>query len=477
VATLSGTITPSFKSGTAFSWIATGYLISNAACQPLSGKLTDIYGRRAGLVVALLLFTTGTLLCGFANNAATMIAGRVIAGMGGGCLNTISTFVLSDLVPLKDRGVWQGIGSIIYGAGTGLGGIFGGFVHEKMHWSYAFIIQVPFIVLAGTCSVVFLRIPPKDKDLVNIKRVDFLGAVTLVTSLSLLMIGLNSGGNTVPWSHPLVYSSLIAGVVFLALFVMIEDRISIEPVIPVRLLLNQGVAAACLTCWFNTMAMFSLLFFIPIYFNVVVGLSAAQAGSLFVPQAIGTAVGSLGTGIIMSRTGRYYWLHQGTQCLMVFASAVILITFGTSVSAKTPFICLALAGISYGSMLTIVLIALISAVDYKWHAVITSALFAFRSTGSSIGISVCSAIFQTKINQELFDHFGGLLDAENIINRIRDSVDEIQNAPVEWHSGIVESYVEALRGVWVAVLLFTILAAGASMFLKGQPLHKKSSGK
>lgn len=136
VATLSGPISSSFNSGTSFSWIATGYLIANAACQPLSGKLTDIYGRRAGLIFAFTFFAAGTAVCGFAGTAWVMILGRVIAGMGGGCLNTVSVFVASDLIPLRRRGVWQGIGNVVFGAGMGLGGVFGGFVNDRYGWRY-----------------------------------------------------------------------------------------------------------------------------------------------------------------------------------------------------------------------------------------------------------------------------------------------------------------------------------------------------
>lgn len=139
VATLSGPIAASFHSGTLFSWIASGYLIANAAIQPLSGKLTDIYGRRAGLIFASTFFAAGTLICGLATSGGMMILGRVVAGAGGGCLNTISTFVASDLVPLRKRGVWQGMGNIVYGSGMGLGGVFGGFVHDRLGWRYAFV--------------------------------------------------------------------------------------------------------------------------------------------------------------------------------------------------------------------------------------------------------------------------------------------------------------------------------------------------
>lgn len=199
VATLSGPISSSFNSGTSFSWIASGYLIANAAFQPLSGKMTDIYGRRAGLIFASTFFAAGTLMCGLATESWVMIAGRVIGGAGGGCLNTVSVFVASDLIPLRKRGVWQGIGNIVFGLGMGLGGVFGGYINDHLSWRYAFLIQLPFIVVGGIWGVYMINVPVKETETAKIKRVDFLGAITLVSALVLFLLGLNSGGNIVPW--------------------------------------------------------------------------------------------------------------------------------------------------------------------------------------------------------------------------------------------------------------------------------------
>ncbi|KXL46306.1 hypothetical protein M433DRAFT_144085 [Acidomyces richmondensis BFW] len=472
VATLSGPIAASFHSGTLFSWIASGYLIANAAIQPLSGKLTDIYGRRAGLIFASTFFAAGTLICGLATSGGMMILGRVVAGAGGGCLNTISTFVASDLVPLRKRGVWQGMGNIVYGSGMGLGGVFGGFVHDRLGWRYAFYVQVPFIVIAGVAGCAMIHVPVKETNKAKVRRVDFLGAFTLVTALVLLLLGLNSGGNIVQWNHPLVYVSLPLSFVLLCFFIYVEDQIASEPVIPVRLLLNSSVMAACLTNWFMTMSVFSLIYYGPIYFQVVHGLTSTRAGTLFIPQSAGTAVGSLSCGMIMRATGRYRLLNIFVQLLHLTSCALILATFGTEVMAAAPFIYLFLEGVAYGSMLTITLIALISAVDHKYQAVITSASYAFRSTGSSIGITVASAVFQNVLKWRLFDRFGDIPGAGDEIRRIRDSVEEIRHLPEGWYNGVLAAHVEALNGVWSVVLGFAVVAAFASLFIKEHTLYK-----
>ena len=141
VATLSAPISASFNSLSLLSWLASAYFIANAALQPLSGRLTDILSRRTGLIFSNVFFAAGNLICGLATSEGVMIFGRVIAGMGGGCLNAISTFVGSDLIPLRRRGVWQGFGNICFGIGAGLGGVFGGWINDTWGWRKAFLIQ------------------------------------------------------------------------------------------------------------------------------------------------------------------------------------------------------------------------------------------------------------------------------------------------------------------------------------------------
>ena len=141
VATLSAPISASFNSLSLLSWLASAYFIANAALQPISGRLTDILSRRTGLVFSNIFFAAGNLICGLATSEWVMIFGRVIAGMGGGGLNAISTFVASDLIPLRRRGVWQGFGNISFGLGASLGGVFGGWINDTWGWRKAFLIQ------------------------------------------------------------------------------------------------------------------------------------------------------------------------------------------------------------------------------------------------------------------------------------------------------------------------------------------------
>ncbi|CAI7570305.1 unnamed protein product [Penicillium glandicola] len=469
VATLSAPISSSFNSFSLLSWLATSYLISNAACQPLSGRLTDIYSRRWGLVFSNIVFALGNLICGLARAQWVIILGRVVAGVGGGGLTAISTFVTSDLVPLRKRGIWQGIGNICYGAGMGLGGVFGGWINDTLGWRWAFLLQVPFLLISCILVAIKVDIPVKESETARIKRVDFLGAITLVLTLVTLLLGLNTGGNQVPWTHPLVLASLVTSAVFLGLFIYVEAEVASEPVIPVRLLLNRTVAAACLTNWFVTMAVFGLLFYLPVYFQVL-GLSATAAGARLIPQAIGTSIGSMGTGLIMRASGRYAFLSYAAMAVQILSTGLIC-TLNLYTPVGLPFLYFFLGGASYGSMLTITLVALISAVDHQHHAVVTSASYAFRSTGSTIGITVASAVFQNTLKFGLWSRLGEREDAKELIGRLRDSLDEIWKLPADLTPGVLDAYMASLRAVFVTLLGLAVLGAFASLAMREHKLH------
>ncbi|KAL8977422.1 MAG: hypothetical protein Q9205_006771 [Flavoplaca limonia] len=135
VATLTASISASYNSLTLLAWLASAYYIANSVLQPLAGKLTDIYGRRAGLVLCNVLFCAGNLICGLARSESVIILGRVVAGLGGGGLNAIPLFITNDLVPLRRRGVWQGFNNICFGVGSGLGGVYGGWLNDTIGWT------------------------------------------------------------------------------------------------------------------------------------------------------------------------------------------------------------------------------------------------------------------------------------------------------------------------------------------------------
>ncbi|KAF3933761.1 hypothetical protein ABW19_dt0208385 [Dactylella cylindrospora] len=470
IATLLGPISSSFSSFSTISWVASGYLITNSAFQPLSGRLTDIFGRKAGLIAANVAFGTGTLMCGLAREEWVLIAGRLIAGAGGGCLNAIATFVASDLVPLRRRGLYQGLGNIVFGTGAGLGGYIGGLFNDSsLGWRWAFLFQIPIIILSGIVVALLVDIPVKNTTEGALKRVDFLGATTLVTSLILLLAGLNTGGNILPWTHPLVLTCIILSIVMLVAFVYVESR-NDEPIIPVRLLLLRTPWSACLTNWFFVMSIYGLLFYGPLYFQLQ-GHSATASGLRLLPNSIGLSIGSLSSGYIMRSTGKYYTLAIVIHT--VFAGAIAVIS---SFNLHTPdfpqFAAYFFVGYGYGGMLTVTLIALISSVPHDFQAVITSASYAFRATGSTIGVTVASAAFQNVLKGQLERRLGGLgEEAEEVIRRVRDNFDEVWKVKGEWRGQVMDAEMEALRAVFIVALGLAVIGWGTGACLGRHKLH------
>ncbi|KAF3911937.1 hypothetical protein ABW20_dc0109350 [Dactylellina cionopaga] len=442
IATLLGPISSSFSSFSTISWVASSYLITTSAFQPLSGRLTDIFGRKAGLVAANIAFGIGTLMCGLAREEWVLIAGRFIAGAGGGCMSSISTFIASDLFSLRHRGLYQGISNIIFGVGAGMGGYVGGLFNDSsLGWRWAFLFQVPIIILSMIAVIFVVDIPIKNTSKGALKRVDFLGATTLVSFLVMLLVGLNSGGNILPWTHPLILTTIPLSLVILCFFIYAESHAK-EPIIPLCLLLLRTTWSACLTNLFFLMSVYALLFYGPLYFQLQ-GHSATAAGLRLLPNSIGLSVGSLSSGHIMRRTGKYYGLGMMVNTALVAAIALTT-TF-------LQFVAYFFIGYGYGGMLTVMLIALISSVDHEYQAVITSMSFAFRATGSTIGVTVASAVFQNVLKGQLDKRLGRGDEAEDVIKRIRENFGEVGNVPTRWKGEVVQAEMEALRAVfWVA---------------------------
>ncbi|OAQ64857.1 MFS multidrug transporter [Pochonia chlamydosporia 170] len=470
IATLSAPIASEFKSLSLMSWLATAYLISNAACQPISGRLTDIFGRGPGLVFSNVFFAIGNLICGLAHDEKMMILGRVVAGIGGGGLMSISTFLGSDLIPLRKRGVVQGIGNICYGSGAMLGGVFGGLIndHTKLGWRLAFLIQVPPVLLSAVAVHFLVKVPPKQSDKSYLARIDFPGVFLTSSFLVLLLLGLNSGGNQVPWTHPLPLTTIPLSVVAFVGFLWWESRAR-QPIIPVRLLMNRTVLAACFTNLLATMVVLTLIFYVPMYLQVL-GDSATDAGLRILPSPIGVSISSVLAGYIMKKTGRFVTL--GVTSMVVVSVGIVLLTLmGREASVWLSSAAFFLVGGGYGAMLTTTLLACIAAVDHSQQAVVTSATYLARSLGGTVGITIGSAVYQNILKSRLWDRFGDQPNAAEEIRRIRDDLEALKHLPEGWYDGVIDSFMEAFRGVWLTMLGLAVAALICVSLMKHHTLH------
>lgn len=337
-------------------------------------------------------------------------------------------------------------------------------MNDHWDWKWAFLIQVPFIALATLLVVLIVRVPIEKGTKPALKRIDYLGTILLIGAIVLLLLGLNSGSKDLAWTHWFVITSLFLSILLFVIFIFVEEHVASEPIIPVKLLLKRTVAASCLTYLFSHAANFAILFYVPIYLQVT-GLTTTEAGLRFIPQSACAALGSVITGIAIRSTGNYVYFNLFIQAITVVGYTLLAtLTLGTHQWA--PFLYLSLTGLGFGGMLVVALISLISSVDRKDQAVVTSASFAFRSIGSIRGICITSTIFEHVLRQQLGNRLRHTHEADQIISRLRDNFDAIQYLPSALRQSVFDCYVVALQAVFATTLAMTICGTIFSLFIK-----------
>lgn len=267
-------------------------------------------------------------------------------------------------------------------------------------------------------------------------RVDFAGAATLVTSLVLLLVGLN---HSVPEPVTGLFAiSVPLGLVLLVGFVWIEWRWAREPIIPLSLFRQRTTVAACLTAWFMSMAFYALTYYVPLYMKML-GRSTGQIGLRLLPDSIGAGLGSFLVGLVIRVTGRYGVFRYTMTLLLVLASMGFAF-----ISVHTPWILpelyLLCKGFGMGGALTMLILALLHSVPHERHATATSALYAFRSTGATLGLSAASAMFYHRMNQSILDTGSSCKEGE-------------------------QCYLDALHGAFQLALAFATAGFASALFV------------
>lgn len=286
---------------------------------------------------------------------------------------SIAAFLTSDLVPLRQRGIMYGLGNIWYGAGGLAGSVLGGFFNDyaKMGWRLAFLVQVPPGIVCAIAAAILVRIPPKQSDKSYLARIDYLGALLTTSFLVLLLLGLNSGGNMVPWTHPLPLTTISLSILTFIGFLYWESKAAM-PIIPVRLLVNRTILAACVTNFLTSVLYMAALFFVPLYLQVR-GCSSADTGVKMLPAPVGLSVGAMGAGYIVKKAGRSVEVAIGSISLLVIGATLFALQSDMSPIdlASWGFFFI---GMGYGASVNVTLLGCIAALDHSEHAVVTSAI-------------------------------------------------------------------------------------------------------
>ncbi|ETS79763.1 hypothetical protein PFICI_09616 [Pestalotiopsis fici W106-1] len=461
------------------SWIFISYLLSGVATQTLYAKLSDIYGRKWLLVFCYALFAAGL---GLAKSMWQVILGRAISGSGGSGMASIGLVLITDLIPLREVATWHGYMNIISTTGRSLGGPVGGFLTDQVGWRWSFLGQAPMFIIAIVSCIIAIPNTRRTSTLEGQRghrqaslfiRVDLAGTLLLGLSILVLMLPLELGGVKIPWQHPFIFVLLGIGVLLLGVFVANEAWLAPNPVFPIRMLRNREILACYLVIGLLAAAQTSLVFAVPLYFQVTQKVSNTVAGAHLFPAVFGNAIGGLLTGRIIKRTGRY-------KMPMILASAagtisytlLILRWLGDTNWWESLYIILGGLGAGMGN--TAVFVAINAIVDPSHKAVVVSGLFLSVSVGMITGVAATSAlmleVMQKHLDKNLVNLGLEVAERLDIISKAAGNVEYIYKLRGQVAAAVTSAYVDGLRWGYSVSLGCSILALCAALTLRNKRL-------
>jgi EmrB/QacA subfamily drug resistance transporter len=448
-------------------WVTTAYLLATTIVMPIYGKFGDVLGRRRLFLLAIALFTLASIGCAFAGDFWTLVIFRAIQGIGGGGLMILSQAIIADIVPASERGKYLGPLGAIFGLSAVGGPLLGGLFVDHLTWQWAFYINIPIGIAAFVVAWFTLMLPSKRAT----KRIDVVGVVLLSIATASLIFFTDFGGDASHgWGAPETWAFGAAFLVAAALFVWAESRAD-DPIIPLSLFRNPVFVNATAIGLTLGLGMFAAIGFVPTFLQMSSGTSAAASGLLMLPMMVGMLGTSIGSGLAITRTGRYrIYPIVGT---VVTGAAMALMT---TLSAETPIwlICsfLFVFGAGLGLIMQVVVLVVQNAVDASMVGTATSTNNYFREVGASLGVAVFGTIFTTRLSENLRGVFTGAgasaADAQAAASTIDPDVLEALPAPLR--DGVVAAYADALAPVFWYLLPFIAVAFLLSLLLKQIPL-------
>ncbi|KAJ6151617.1 hypothetical protein N7470_007214 [Penicillium chermesinum] len=471
-------ISSEFNAANTASWLTTSYLITSTAFQPLYGRFSDILGRRTCFFTATISFIVGCVGCTVAKDVVFLNIMRAVTGIGGGGLMTMATVINSDLIPFRNRGMYQAVQNVAYGFGAICGASFGGAIVDTIGWRWCFFLQAPVSLSALVLGYFVLKFPAKDAQATTEPRgiwhrIDLLGACLLVLALSSQLVGLSLGGNELPWTSIWVILSLLASIVFLACFIIVEAKTKAAPLIPLKMLsgvlpVSTQIANVCVG-----MASYAFLFTLPLLFQVILLDSPTKAGARLVIPSLATPLGGLIAGIVMSRWGKLAHLVRVGAALMFIGNLLVaLLRFHDDNWKYFAFIFP--ANLGQGIVYPGILFTFLAAFDHDDHAVSASTVYLIRSLGTVWGVAVTSAIIQNTLSSGLDEALSEVPDKWKLIDEIRHSVSAIRTLPPDVQIAVRLVYYRGIRLCFATSAGFGLIATFAALFTGGKGLERSA---
>ncbi|XPT03484.1 hypothetical protein M3J09_012576 [Ascochyta lentis] len=454
-------------------WAGTGFLITGAVFQPIIGSLSSILGRKLLTFISLALFGVGAIIAAVAQNVTVLLIGRCIQGVGGGGVIVLSEVLTTDLLPLRVRGQWQGLIAAMWALGTVGGPLIGGGFAQNVSWRWIFWINLPFIGVGSIVIALFLKLRPIEAGwAAKLRRIDYVGSFIFIGSTTSFLIPLSWGGVSYAWSSWRSLVPLIIGAVGLVVFVIWEERYAEEPLIPLRIVKNRSAAVNYLGGFLQGLVLCCLLYYLPLYYEGVLGYSPIVSGVALFPETFTVAPAAGTVGFLVTKTGRYRWAIWGGWFMATLGSGlIVLLDVDTSIPAWI-FLTL-VGGIGLGMLFPSIMFG-IQAATPEIDVAAAVSLFTFvRMFGQAVGVAVGGVIFQNQVKKQILSHPLIASHAQQYAQDASSLVQIIKAMPQgqEKHD-LQTSYAAALRVVWALMCGLCFLGLVTSFATKGYSLGR-----
>jgi EmrB/QacA subfamily drug resistance transporter len=429
------------------SWVVTAFAVASTAATPLYGRLSDRFGRKAGLAAAILIFVVGSMFCGAAHAMHGLIAARALQGVGAGGLIMLAQTSVADVIPPRERPRYQGYMTGVFGVSSVAGPLIGGAITDWLSWPWIFYVNLP----VGAIALGMILTTPSTSRPAASRRFDFLGFGLTIAATCTLLLALSWGGAVFPWFSPVILG--LGGFTVLAagMLVVVEHRVP-EPAIPPHLLAEPVIGRAILAISLTIVAMFAGLVFVPLFFQLVHNASATEAGLRTAPIMAGVIAASVLGGRAVSRTGKMkpFPLAGLALSTLTFALMAWLMHRGGDVNLFDGL--LVLLGGGLGLVMPNLTTAIQNAAPAHEMGVAMATTSFFRSLGGAFGVAVAGMLLSLGIRSV---HLPQGVDAAQA------GLSQLQGLPAAQHATVILAYADAIG------LIFAVCAvvSAATFFI------------